>query len=299
MAAGAPPHHTGSVADARSLAARLPDLLVAAHRVAANAMFGSHGRRRPGTGETFWQYRSYQPGEPAKRIDWRRSARDHHLFVREREWEAVQTVWLWPDLSPSMRFRSRLAAQEKAERALILILALAELLGRGGERVGIPGLVPARPGRDLPERFAEALLRGELADDWPTTAPIKPLSDVVIVSDFLTDPETIHDRFRHAAEKTARLHLLQILDPAEETFPYGGRLEFEDPETGGTWLAERADLLKEGYRARLLAHRDEIARLAQRAGFSFSVHHTDRPASEGLLVLQSSLAGPSERRLSA
>jgi len=299
MAADATPVRHDDIAESRRLASRLPDLLVAAHRVAANAMFGFHGRRRPGAGETFWQFRSYQMGEPAKRIDWRRSARDHHLFVREREWEALQTVWLWPDLSPSMRFRSRLAEQEKRERALVLVLALAELLGRGGERVGLPGLMPPRPGRDLPERFAEALMRAPSVADWPDLTAARRFSEVVIVSDFLADPETIRERLARAGERALRLHLLQVFDPAEESFPYGGRLEFEDPETGSTWLAERADLLKERYQERLQAHRGEIARMAQRGGYSFSVHHTDRPASEGLLALQSSLTAPVEPRLTA
>ncbi len=68
------------VETARALAARLPDLLVAAKRIAANVMLGLHGRRHPGPGETFWQFRPYVHGEPARQIDWRRSARDdHHL----------------------------------------------------------------------------------------------------------------------------------------------------------------------------------------------------------------------------
>jgi uncharacterized protein (DUF58 family) len=133
---------------ARALAARLPDLLIAARRIAANVLLGLHGRRHPGPGETFWQFRSYVSGEPARQIDWRRSARDHHLYVREREWEASQTAWLWPDLSPSMDFRSQLSDTTKLDRALILLLALAEMLGRGGERVGIPGLAEPRIGRD-------------------------------------------------------------------------------------------------------------------------------------------------------
>src|SRR5919112_4761652 len=131
---------------ARGLAARLPDLLVAARRIAANVLLGVHGRRHPGPGETFWQLRPYVTGEPARQIDWRRSARDHHLYVRQREWEASQTVWLWADLSPSMDFRSRLSGATKVDRAVILLLALADMLGRGGERVGIPGLKDARVG---------------------------------------------------------------------------------------------------------------------------------------------------------
>jgi uncharacterized protein (DUF58 family) len=81
--------------------------------------------------------------------------------VRQREWEASQTVWLWPDLSPSMDFRSRLSQSTKLDRAVILLLALAEMLGRGGERIGLPGLTEARIGRDRADRIAEVLSRTE------------------------------------------------------------------------------------------------------------------------------------------
>ena len=274
----------------RSLAERLPDLLVAARRVAANVMMGVHGRRRAGPGETFWQFRPYVMGEPAKRIDWRRSARDHHLYVREREWEASQTVWLWPDLSTSMDFCSRLSQTPKIDRALVLLLAMAELLSRGGERVGLPGLVAPRIGRDAPERFADALLHADMSAEWPGTGQIRRFSDVVILSDFLAPPDQIAERITQLAGAGARAILLQIFDPAEEVFPYEGRLEFEDPETGDTWLAERAGALRQGYADRLDAHRRAIRQAARRAGVGFGIHHTDRPATDGLLYLYASLA---------
>ncbi|HLJ01279.1 MAG TPA: DUF58 domain-containing protein, partial [Bradyrhizobium sp.] len=88
--------------ESRTLAASLPRLVLEARRIAANVIHGLHGRRRAGAGESFWQYRRFVSGEPAQRVDWRRSARDDHLYVREQEWEAAHTVWLWPDRSPSM-----------------------------------------------------------------------------------------------------------------------------------------------------------------------------------------------------
>jgi uncharacterized protein (DUF58 family) len=279
------------VETALALAARLPDLLVTARRIAANVMLGVHGRRHPGPGETFWQFRPYVVGEPVRRIDWRRSARDDHLYVREREWEASQTVWLWVDLSPSMDFHSRLSATTKLDRAVILMLALADMLGRGGERVGIPGLAEPRIGRDGADRLAEVLAHAALTDDWPRLDRIGRFSEVVVLSDFLADVETTRERLRALAGRGAGLHLLQVFDPAEEAFPYEGRLEFRDPESGATWLTERAGGLRVDYQARLEAHRALIRGFARQAGSSFAVHHTDRPAAEGLLFLQSRLSG--------
>lgn len=275
---------------ARTLSSRLPDLLVAARRIATNVMMGVHGRRRAGPGETFWQFRSYVAGEPAKRIDWRRSARDHHLYVREREWEAAQTIWIWPDLTPSMAFRSELSRTTKLDRAVVLALALADMLARGGERIGVPGLMEPRIGQDTAERIAVALLKAE-AVEWPPTMRLARFADVVVLSDFLAPIDELRGRLQQIAAQGARLHMLQILDPAEETFPYDGRLEFRDPETGGIWLAERAGGLKQRYQDRLTAHREALSTMARRAGYSFALHHTDRPAAEGLLHLHGQLSG--------
>src|SRR5262249_30048253 len=70
-------------------AAVLPPLLVAAERVAVTVAQGVHGRRRVGQGETFWQFRHYESGDAAARIDWRESAKSQRLYVRETEWEAA------------------------------------------------------------------------------------------------------------------------------------------------------------------------------------------------------------------
>ena len=146
---------------ALDLARRLPAALVAAKEIAASLMHGVHGRRRAGVGETFWQFRPFSSGEAAQNIDWRRSARDDKLYVREREWEAAHTLWLWMDLSPSMGFVSDLAREPKVDRALALGLAAADLLVRGGERVGLLGLSRALPTRVIVDGVGDGLAEGE------------------------------------------------------------------------------------------------------------------------------------------
>src|SRR3984885_15608005 len=136
MAQGAAPLHDvaavpHAVGEGRTLAANMPRLMLEARRVAPSIIHGLHGRRRAGSGENFWQYRRFVSGEPAARVDWRRSARDDFLYVREQEWEAAHTVWIWPDRSPSMAFRSPLAQVTKLDRALVMALALAGILVKG------------------------------------------------------------------------------------------------------------------------------------------------------------------------
>src|SRR5947209_13303655 len=104
---------------ARTLAESMPRLILEARKIAATVIHGLHGRKRAGPGENFWQYRRFLSGEPARRVDWRRSARDGVLYVREQEWEAAHTVWLWVDRSPPTAFPSHLARQTNRDRASV------------------------------------------------------------------------------------------------------------------------------------------------------------------------------------
>ena len=275
-----------AVGDGRTLAATLPRLILEARRVAATVIHGLHGRRRAGPGESFWQYRRFVSGEPASRIDWRRSARDDHLYVREHEWEAAHTVWIWPDRSPSMAFASPLVRDTKLYRALVVTLALAEVLVAGGERVGIPGLMRPTGSRNVIDRMAQAIVHdhNERTSLPPTFSP-SPLAEIVLLSDLWSEIGEVRRTITQLSGGGAHGHVVQIVDPAEETFPYWGRVEFVEPEGGGRVTAGRAETWRTDYAARVRGHRAEIRAETDRLGWSFAIHRTDRPASDLLLAL--------------
>ncbi|HZP21009.1 MAG TPA: DUF58 domain-containing protein [Bauldia sp.] len=276
------------LSEAKGLAAGLPDLLIEARRVAATVLAGWHGRRVAGRGETFWQFRPFMPGETAAGIDWRRSARDDHFYIREKEWEASHLVWLWLDHSESMNFRSRLAAVSKRDRATVLMLALADLLATAGERVGLIGESEAILARNAAERIAEHLPHA--AARPPQTRILRRFADLVMFGDFLDPVEETEKVLDEIVRSGARAHLVQVVDPIEETFPYSGRTEFEDPETGTRYLVGRAEQYRDDYRARLAALRERLSLLCRRLDWTFLVHRTDRPATEPLLSLHARLA---------
>jgi uncharacterized protein (DUF58 family) len=273
---------------ARKLADAMPRLILEARRVASTVIHGLHGRRRAGPGENFWQYRRFVSGEPAQNVDWRRSARDDHLYVREREWEASHTVWIWPDRSPSMTFASALAADSKLERALVIAFALAEVLVQGGERVGVPGLMRPTASRNAIEKMAESILHDptERASLPPSFAP-SPLSEVVMLSDLWSPIADVRSTIAQLSATGAHGHVVQIVDPAEESFPYSGRVEFIEPEGAGSVTAGRAETWRNDYQNIVARHRAAVRAETDLRGWSFAIHRTDRPASELLLVLHS------------
>lgn len=275
--------------EAHGLADRLPDLLVEAMRVSSTVAHGIHGRRRAGPGETFWQFRQFQSSDAASQVDWRRSASSDHLYVREREWEAAHTLWLWPDLSPSMDFRSELSPVTKRDRAVVLMLAVAELLVRGGERVALLGLSRPTASRKATTRLAEAIAQSSdqpvLKESLPPPAQLSRFSGLLLFSDFLDPLDVITERLTHLAGGGVTGHMVQVMDPAEETLPYQGRTEFLGMEGHDRWLADRVETLRPQYLARLKAHRAALEELAVRLGWTFLVHHTDRSPAEPLLAL--------------
>ena len=282
---------------AAALGAALPPLLAAADHLAASVAFGEHGRRRAGQGDEFWQYRQAHSGDVARAIDWRRSALGDVQYVREREWQSAQSVSLWVDASASMSFTGDKTRPAKSDRAQLLALALASLLLRGGERVGLMGdLAPPRPGRAQLERLAAALLQNDTPDypytpDYgrPEVTGIAPHGRVVLISDFMGDLAGVEAAMAAATDRGARGVLLQVLDSAEETFPFDGRTIFTS--MGGSLRFEtlRAGDLRARYLARLAERRDRLAQLARAAGWHLASHDTGQGAQPVLLWLYKAL----------
>jgi uncharacterized protein (DUF58 family) len=278
---------------AQDLAATLPPLLVAAHRVASTVSPGAHGRRRSGPGDAFWQFRAYQPFDAARMIDWRRSARGSTTYIREREFETAQTVYLWRDVSPSMRWRSDRRLVEKRERADLLTLALVILLIEAGERVALLG-EPLRPrtGQPAIEPIAQLLaMTKDGGASLPAYEPLPRNATVVLIGDLLDPLTDLSAVVKRWAGEAVTGHLLQVTDPSEEGFPYRGRIRFEGLEAEAPHLLGRAEAISTDYRERLVRHRDGLTDLARTTGWTFAQHTTDRSAESALLALFGMIGG--------
>ncbi|MCY1368412.1 hypothetical protein D9M69_553910 [compost metagenome] len=176
----------------------------------------------------------------------------------------------------------------------MLTLALAELLSRSGERIAFPSLLQPFSARNGAERLAGALMHDNSARPLPDIDQIRRFSEVVLVSDFLHPLDELTELLDSLARRGVRAHLVEVADPAEETFPYSGRTEFRDPETGVTLVAGRAETYAEDYRRLYVARRDTLADFCRRLGWSFIVHRTDTPATQALSRLHDALSASSQ-----
>jgi len=290
---------------AEQVAAALPPLLIAAERVAATVAQGVHGRRRVGQGETFWQFRQYEPGDAASRIDWRKSAKSERLYVRETEWEAAQSVWLWRDGSASMDYTSAgyIAGAEwptKRDRAELLLVALASLLVRGGERLTLLGsAIAPMTGRVALTRLAQ-LIEGapggpSATHGLPVFEPLPRAGQLVLIGDFLAPLDAINTSVAQFAGAGLKGHLLHIADPAEEELPFAGRVRFAGIEEKDEIVIGRVETVREEYALRFRRHREGLAEIARAVGWTFGHHRTDRPPHLALLALHAALTADRRR----
>ncbi len=287
----APPRYAPLRHDAEAAAMRFPALLAEAERIAATVAHGAHGRRRPGMGETFWEYRPHRAEDGAARVDWRRSARGDQLFVRETEWEAANAVHLWRDGSPGMVAGSK-GLPTKRDRAAVCLIAIASLLARGGERIAALGETGrARSGNVGLELTGRALADGP-GQQASVEAPDLPRhARVVLASDFLDPTETWSHRLSAFNGLQARGILLRVIDPSEEDFPFEGRTRFTPPGAGEPLLFGKAEEARRAYGEVWAKHTGEIQAMARRLGWTLVTHRTDRPASAAVLAIYQALAG--------
>ena len=294
------------------LVALFPPLLIDAERVAASVWQGTHGRRRAGTGETFWQFRRYEAGDGAERIDWRQSARSDKIFVREKEWEAAQTAYIWADASGSMQYASASNLPRKADRAELLMLALASLLLRGGEKIGwvqghnittaygnkgmqqIAAQIDSNTSSSRKRGSSSSHVSGDISEkqntDFFPPLPLARSAHMVMASDFLAEPEALTATLHSAAARGVKGLLLHITDPMEENFAFDGRVEMSGMEDEVTMLLPNAAALRAAYTEKMTQYKIRLQQMARAAGWFYLHHVTSQPPEMTLMEIYQVLA---------
>jgi uncharacterized protein (DUF58 family) len=285
--------------EAGNVSEALPLIKIAAHRIAATIMQGVHGRRRVGPGDSFWQFRQYQKGDPITRIDWKQTARRTHAFIRENEWEIAQSVWIWVDRSKSMEFSSETGIPEKSLRAAILAFALCLLLVRGGERVTLFGSgIKPRSDRAGLEQMASFLAQAPLGNEktFPTGDGLPRHAQIILISDFLQPITEIEASIRGLASQGFRGHLLQVHDPSEQDFPFTGRVQFDGMEGEGSMVIGRSENVRSEFNRLMAEHCRVITDIALACGWGSTKHLTSSAAENALLAIYNAVGEKVEAR---
>jgi uncharacterized protein (DUF58 family) len=248
----------------------IKDLSLAARRTIDGFMAGINKSKVKGPGLEFSQYRSYQPGDDLRWLDWKRYARTDRYYIRESEIETSISVRLLVDASASMghvdaagvRGASPDRAFSKLDYARYLAASLAWLANQQGDALGLyifrEGQVSMLPSRKDPQHLArifhqlEAVVPGGVVGEPASYKHIFTGEQKRELLIFITDLyETDGEIFRLLDLLAALRHeiiVFHIMAKNELEGDYGSWTDVEDLETGKRIPVSSAD---EGYRERM------------------------------------------------
>jgi uncharacterized protein (DUF58 family) len=223
--------------------AGLKNLTLIAKTVVDGFMLGSHKSLASGGGLEFSEYRSYQSGDDARRIDWKMYSRSDKLFIRESEIETSISVRVILDISASMLHSED--GISKHQYATFLAAAIAYLAEKQGDSIGLYAIndrVIHLPARRSPQQVAafihtlETLKPSGTWANWETLSPILAASKQRELTVFISDMHELTDEVFTALTKYRALKndvlLCHLVGRRELTLDYGNGVTLEDLETG-------------------------------------------------------------------
>ncbi|NOT08086.1 MAG: DUF58 domain-containing protein [Gemmatimonadales bacterium] len=247
------------------LLASIRDLRLVAGRVVDGMLVGAHASRRVGAGIEFSQYRSYQPGDDLRRIDWKLYGRSDRYFVRESEAETSITIHLVLDATASMRLEYD--GLSKFDYARFLAAGCTLLAQRQGDAAGLvlahDGMAEVQPAsrdRSRLSRLFHLLEQAKPGGRWPDPALVsQPLAAqgqrglVILITDFHEDGIEVRETIRAIAAMRHDVLVFHLIAPDELTLDFGEVVTLEDLETGAQREVDCGGA-RAGYQASLAEH---------------------------------------------
>lgn len=261
--------NAGIFPEAKQYSDEIETLLLEARRLNRSLKMGEHGRRTAGAGSDFWQFRKFENGLDSPRlINWKQSAKSDGLFVRETEWSAPQTLSIVVDRTVD-NFIDH--PKSKAYLNALIALTLGYAYSDVSEKVRIDCgefLHMERP-RDHVE-IANALLR-PAASNWrlPATNDIPQNSKALLLSSFFNDRGQLREFLAQVTERGITGCLVQVVTNDELTFPFSGRVKFENAAGASVFQSNQARGLKTEYLKKLADNQHQLNLLALSCGWTF------------------------------
>lgn len=240
----------------------IKDLSLAARRTIDGFMTGINKSKVKGTGLEFSQYRSYQPGDDLRWLDWKRYARSDRYYIRESEIETSISIRLLVDASRSMAHKD--GEYTKLDYARLLAASLGWLAHMQGDSFGLytfrDGDVHSLPSRKDPQHLARFFyhleqLRPEGVIGDPTHyAPIFTTDQKRELLVFITDMYEQNGEISRLLETLSALRheiiVLHLVGKNEMEMDYRGYHRLQDLETGEE-IPFNGDEESAGYQQRL------------------------------------------------
>jgi uncharacterized protein (DUF58 family) len=275
--------------------AQLGGVELVAREVVEGFLMGLHRSPHRGFSAEFAELRAYQSGDDLRYIDWRMYGRSDRFYVKQFEEETNLRAYLLLDVSASMGWSSSPELQTKLWFARHLAAALALILIRQGDTVGLTTFhervvsrVHPRGGRRQWHELVRRLTGLEAEGRTQAQTALRDVATrlrrrglVILLSDLLVDPEETVTALRFLRHRGHEVLVFHLLDPGERELPTAADARFVDPETGIELEVSVADVRTE-YRDAVVHALNEWRSSLRPHGIEYEVVDTSQPLSLAL-----------------
>jgi len=271
----------------------IKDLPLLAKTVIDGFMNGFNKSTVKGPGLEFSQYRSYQPGDDLRWLDWRMFARSDRYYIRESEVETSISVRFLVDASASMNHNDD--GIKKIDYARFLTASLAYLANLQGDSVALnifkDGELFSLPSKPDPQHLQRLFYHLQQVDPAGTfTKPVhykelfagngrKEL--LVFVTDMYQADGEINNLLNTLAALKHEIIVFHLMGQNELDFDFKGYSTLEDLETGET-IPVNIKRAKERYTEKLQQHFAEIRSNLLSKRIAYRMLSTAQPLDEAL-----------------
>jgi len=212
-------------------------------------MSGSNKSQSVGAGQEFSQYRSYQPGDDLRQLDWRMFGRTERYYIKQADIETNITVKFVIDASNSMSYSE--SGMTKLQYAKLMAAALAYLAKKQRDTFGLFAVNNQEFTSVLPRfeqqqfmRFLNALVHLKSEGTWGRSGTTKQLFDhhskemIVFITDLYDDEKDLQQFISRLKTPRNEVIVFHLMGRREADFDFTGSFTFEDLETGARTKAE-------------------------------------------------------------
>jgi uncharacterized protein (DUF58 family) len=241
----------------------------------------------------FTEYRQYVTGDDLRYLDWHLHARTDRYYIKRFEDETNLLCTLLVDNSRSMAYGSGFCT--KAEYAKTLAGTIAYFLTTQRDAIGLFRFSETID-EFIPPRYRSGQLRRILISldrqpEGAMTAIIPALEQAVervrkrglfvLISDFFAPLEELESRLGYLRAAGNEVVIFQILDPAEQEFPFDEAALFVDAETGREIYVDPQQARNQ-YQQRLEQHLNQLSACGNRLGIQVNRLTTEIPLERAL-----------------
>ena len=187
-----------------------------------------------------------------------------------------------------MAYSSAKTLPQKLDVARVITLALAILLSRADEQIGMFG--DSKTGRSelRLEQIAQTLL-DETKDPESLPAagvfPVPQHSSLILAGDFLEPLPHIAESFDYLSASVQNALVVQVLDPQELDLNFQGRVTFQGSRHGERETVNNVRSIQEQYKQRIQNQIQGVYDLCAERNWTYILHRTDQPLADTVLEI--------------